>query len=688
MNSVLKSEVKSPLREVRVRVAACFTLIMLSSDTLNPVKLVCEIIGLPTYVATVLFTIAFVFIISANAQDLMYFSVKVFFHSIMSIFFSSMEVLGRENIPPHGPIIFTGNHMNQFVDGAILVVTTPQQVRFLVAEKSYNKRIIGDFSKAVGAIPVSRPQDKPSKGPGKVKFEGLKVFGEGTSFTKLQKGDKIRPGKSPEAYKLKTVLSDTEGILAELVGESSPATEMEAQGKWTTYDILGYVDQSKMFDAVQEALAKGSCLGIFPEGGSHDRTDLLPLKAGVAAIALGVSEKYGINVPIVPVGLNYFRGHRFRGRCVIEFGAPVNITNEVMDLYSSSRQSAYQALLHEVEDGMRSVIVTAKDYNELKIIHTIRRLYQRSSLSTTTKEKQDLARRFSAAAKIMHEKFGDKFPEDIQELIAKVDEYQTTLDKWGLKDYQLQSDAFVAMPFTQMLYTFLHGASVILLASLPSIVLNAPVGFAANYWAYREAKKDLEASRVKIQAKDVLLSKKIMFSIVAVPLLWVTYAVLLLLFTKWRTKTVVVLLLCFPIFSYMGVMAVEASMNDLKDLRPAFLRLLPNFREIAPELPKKRAELVEEVRRLVKKYGPELGAVYTDPTRNWEQAVKRSSTIANLGNSSNLDHASMLLNSITSLDDNSEERGGPSSNDNGNNGGSTNILLSGADSAQESKKTN
>lgn len=43
----------------------------------SPVKLVCEIIGLPTYVATVLFTIGFVFIISANAQDLMYFSVKV-----------------------------------------------------------------------------------------------------------------------------------------------------------------------------------------------------------------------------------------------------------------------------------------------------------------------------------------------------------------------------------------------------------------------------------------------------------------------------------------------------------------------------------------------------------------------------------------------------------------------------------
>lgn len=568
-----------------------------------------------------------------------------------------MEVLGRENIPQHGPIIFTGNHMNQFVDGAVLVVTTPQKVSFLVAEKSYNKRIIGDFSKAVGAIPVSRPQDKPSKGPGKIKLDGLKIFGDGTQFTAIKKGSKIRPGKSPEAYKIKTIISDTEGILAEVVGEASPLQELDCQGKWVAYDILEYVDQSKMFDAVQAALANGACLGIFPEGGSHDRTDLLPLKAGVAAIALGVSEKYGVSVPIVPVGLNYFRGHRFRGRCVVEFGSPVNITSEVMELYHSSRQSAYQALLHEVEDGMRSVIVTAKDYNELKLIHTVRRLFQQSSTATSTKEKQDMARRFAVATKLMREKYGDDFPPDIQQLVHKLGEYQQLLDTWGLKDYQLQNASYFDVPFSKLLYTFIHGAGVILLASVPSIVLNAPVGFAANYWAYKEAKKDLEASRVKIQAKDVLLSKKIIFSIVAVPVLWVTYAVLLLLFSKWQTKTVIVLLLCCPLFSYLGVMAVEASMNDLKDLRPAFLRLLPSFHKLAPELPKKRAELAAEVRRLVKKYGPELGPVYLDRSKDWEQAVKRSSTIVNLENSSNLDHASNLLNSITSLasEDTSEQ---------------------------------
>jgi hypothetical protein len=33
---------------------------------------------------------------------------------------------------------------------------------------------------------------------------------------------------------------------------------------------------------------------------------------GVAIIAFGTLEKHNISVPIVPIGLSYFRGHRFR----------------------------------------------------------------------------------------------------------------------------------------------------------------------------------------------------------------------------------------------------------------------------------------------------------------------------------------------------------------------------------------
>eukprot|EP01036_Dinobryon_divergens_P037460 gene37460-49001_t len=208
-----------------------------------------------------------------------------------------MEVLGRQNVPQNGPVIFTGNHMNQFVDAAVVLISTPRKVKFLVAEKSYHKPIIGHFGRAVGSIPVARPQDSAAKGPGEVMFEGLTLRGKGTRFTKLNKGDRIRPGRSAEGFRLRQVVSDEEAWLVEELGEASP--HEEPQGVWMSYDILGFIDQSKV---------------------------------GIASIAVGVLEKYGINVPIIPVGLTYFRGHRFRGRVVAEFGAPIRIDEIGIDI--------------------------------------------------------------------------------------------------------------------------------------------------------------------------------------------------------------------------------------------------------------------------------------------------------------------------------------------------------------------
>ena len=68
-------------------------------------------------------------------------------------------------------------------------------------------------------------------------------------------------------------------------------------------------------------------------------------------------EKYAVNVPIVPVGLNYYRGHRFRGRVVIEFGAPLRIDNEMYQAYRKSKREGYQQLLSRVEDSMKGTMI-------------------------------------------------------------------------------------------------------------------------------------------------------------------------------------------------------------------------------------------------------------------------------------------------------------------------------------------
>ncbi len=48
-----------------------------------------------------------------------------------------------------------------------------------------------------------------------------------------------------------------------------------------------------MYEAVFDKLGQGGIVGIFPEGGSHDRPDLLPIKAGISIMALGnILNKY------------------------------------------------------------------------------------------------------------------------------------------------------------------------------------------------------------------------------------------------------------------------------------------------------------------------------------------------------------------------------------------------------------
>lgn len=341
---------------------------------------------------------------------------------------------------------------------------------------------------------------------------------------------------------------------------------------------------------------------------------------------------------------------------MIEFGQPIQVSSDLHDEFKRSKRVAYTKLLTQVEEGMRSVIVTGPNYDELRLIHTARRLYQKASVrSISIAQRQDLARRFSVAYSKLKERYGDNIPDDLRSLQERVQKYQDALEELGVRDYQVVKNE--EQDYSRMLFVFLHGFMVMTLASIPSIILNAPVGFAAKYWSFLEAQvsfhihtmaysipeyvqmiayisfklqKDLKASRVKVAARDVLLSKKIVFCLVAVPITWVSYAILLMLFTKWELRTIIVLLLCFPIFSYIGVMGVESGMVDLKDLRPAFLRILPGFREKFQELYVLRQELQKDVRTIVKKYGPSFDQLYYDKSTQWEQYFRKSLSEANL----------------------------------------------------------
>lgn len=613
--------------EARVRLAACVCVIMLSIDFINPVKILSGALQMPSVGSYVAFVaVAFALnLVYANAKDFAYYSTKTFFTSVLNIFFSSIEVLGKENIPKHGPVIFCGNHMNQFVDGGVALVTCPHKISMMVAESSFKKVVIGTFARALGCIPIKRSIDNAKRGPGKIYFDGRRMIGIGTNFKKLNIKDKIRPLGGSSYYRIVEggIMSDTSAELSNLEGDKNPAKAV-CQGidKAVEYDILGHLDQSETYQKVYEALAKKENLIIFPEGGSHDNTDLLPLNFGIASIALSSIKQTGIDIPIIPIGFNYFRGHKFRGRVVVEYGKPINIgaDSELMQLYATDKKAAYADVLETVEDGLRSVIVTAPNYNQLLLVHTARRLYQRSSSGTSTDQKQDMSRRFSFGIRILQDKYRNKMPEDLKKAKEGLEAYAETLKYWGIFDYQVSN---LQVPYSKLLYTFLHGLFIMCVASIPTIILNAPAGVAATYWAQRQARIALAKSKVKIEARDVLLTNKIVFCIVGIPVLWVSYSAVLFFYLQWELRTISLAMLCMPIASYIGVRSAEAGMVDIKDLRPAFLRLLPQFREEALILVEKRNTLVKMIRTVVEERGPECGPAYNDPSDYWEYEAGR-----------------------------------------------------------------
>ena len=635
----------SELDYTKAQLAFFYMIVLLSLDVLNPVKIFLHVFPAiaPWHIASLAIG-CMVYTIVMNLRPLLYFMTKIFFHSILSIFFSDVQVVGRENIPKYGPVIFTSNHANQFMDGLMIMCTCQRTISYLVADKSWNRPVIGHLAWSMGAVPVKRAQDSAKKGSGTITVvtesasgtDVLKVIGKDTKFSsEVKAGDKVRFPNSAFGIKVASVDSDEsmclkveEGVLDAIASQPFP--------DYVTFDILPRIDQKDVFKNVLEKLASGGTIGIFPEGGSHDRTDLLPLKVGVALIAYSELEKDGINVPIVPVGLNYFRAHRFRGKATVEFGSPTYIEPSTLKDYKrggQERRNVCNNLLTRIENSMRSVIVSVPDYDTMQIIHAARRLYREDGITQTAEQRQDMGRRFAEGYKRMLLSVNGEPPQEWLDLQNRLLAYQKELRELGIRDYQVvgldyeeaelgdktRGDGETVLHRMNIVGHITHLLFIGTLAVLPAMLLNVPVGLASRIYSNRRRKAALAASKVKVKGYDVMLSERVLCSIVLVPTLWFTYAVLLFFFTNLDGPALAVCVTSFPLFSYWSVVAAESGMVDVKDLRPYVMRLVPSARRRLAALPAKRKALRKDLRKIIRQIGPSLGDIYYEKELDWQK---------------------------------------------------------------------
>ncbi|KAI9806129.1 MAG: hypothetical protein M1833_004536 [Piccolia ochrophora] len=587
---------------------------------------------------------------------------------LVDLFFREVHPRGAWKIPRRGAIIFVAApHANQFVDPLILMRTVRREahrrISILTAEKSMRRKFIGSVARASGAVPVARALDSTKPGPGKIylpdpRGNPLLIRGVGTEFEtpNVQVGGLLvlptvdglaanaeiqqingseeitlkKPFKGRVAIKQLTGRDDVDEDGNIMDGDDETKTGIAKGFEGITYKVAPKVDQTKVYDAVFERLNDGGCVGIFPEGGSHDRTELLPLKAGVAIMALGaLAANPDCAVKIVPCGMNYFHAHKFRSRAVIEFGSPVEISEETMELYKKGeRREAVKNVLETVYQALVAVTVTSPDYDTLMVIQAARRLYRPTGKKLPLPMVVELNRRLVKGYTIY------KDDPQIVHMKDSVTEYNKQLRLLGLHDHQVEYTRFSAPKVIFTLIYRLGKLVVLFIGTLPGLVLFAPVFIATKIISIKKAKEALAASTVKIQGRDVMATWKLLVALALAPSLYALYGVLFTYFTYkhhlwgympgWVPLWAVIILeiVLFPSVTFAALRFGEIGMDIAKSLRPLVLSLNPTSANTISRLRATRAALATEVTELINARGPQLyddfdsSRIVADPFRS------------------------------------------------------------------------
>ena len=343
-------------------------------------------------------------------------------------------------------------------------------------------------------------------------------------------------------------------------------------------------------------LGGGGAIGIFPEGLSHDASHLAKLKTGAARLAIGGAAQAGRAIAVVPCGLTFIHPKRFRSRVLVQYGTPIAV----------DAGAAVSQVTTDIEAALRRLTINAPDWDTVRALDTVRRLYQPQEISI--EDRVELARRFNTY-------YGAVAAEPkVVALMARVRRYQDELDELGITDRELARDLSKLEVSTRM---FRHLALVAwwLPLCVPGAPLHLPtVAFARIAGPRLTPRKDVIATtKMIIGMLLVLLSYAAAVAVLGwkVGLDWALAAALVLPLSGWATLRV---------------------LDRLRLVRRAFGVLVRRlrFRSEVRALRARRAGLAIDVIRIVSEVKPpELTALFPPdhPDRDESSRARRDADL-------------------------------------------------------------
>lgn len=227
---------------------------------------------------------------------------------------------------------------------------------------------------------------------------------------------------------------------------------------------------TETFAAVGAALEAGEAVCLFPEGKSHAAGRLEPLRTGAARMVLASRRP----VTLVAVGLNFSRLARFRSRVTVVFGRPFGAGDlGPPGAPEADAADAVRRLTERIEERLRNLTIEAEPRRDLPIVERVDHLYT-AARGVSRDPRERVGRRRLIARGI--EELRARDPERLAEIVARVDDYDASLARFGLRDRDVDRE----IPFAAAVrFAVREGLRALVL--VPLAVLTLAV-FAVPYW--------------------------------------------------------------------------------------------------------------------------------------------------------------------------------------------------------------
>ena len=290
--------------------------------------------------------------------------------------------------------------------------------------------------------------------------------------------------------------------------DSLPVYRRQDAGQDTTRNHETFARSSQL-------LAREGTLALFPEGVSHNETQLQPLKTGAARIALGAASAIkGSSLKIVPAGLYYTAKTTFRSGALLYFGEPLEVEQVALDANGEPPREAVRALSERIEQRLRKVTLNAEHEAALKTIvraeHIFSSAERESNGERSLWRELGLRQRFIAGYAFHRA----RSPERLAALERRITRFERELGRANLDPQDL------AAPYSpRVVAHYLASRLLFFVGLLPLAV----VGWPTHYPAYRIA--GFFATSFGRGSDDMLSTIKMLAAMLLFPVTWIGIAV-------------------------------------------------------------------------------------------------------------------------------------------------------------------